>query len=107
MEADLNTIRAAVAGTIDLFINELLPAQGRNNTDAAKSRTWNANLAAWCSANNAILISCHDAMGQIRTTTGYLDDLLDEYNYDDVHLTQSGVMRLAQLIGEAMQEFYG
>jgi lysophospholipase L1-like esterase len=107
VQADLDTIRAAVAGTIDLFIDELLPSNDRNDADAATSRTWNTNLAAWCTANSAVLVQCHDAMGQIRTSTGELDDLADDYNYDGLHLTKAGVMRLAQLIGEAMQEFYG
>jgi hypothetical protein len=104
--ADLNAIRAAIPGSIDLFIDEILPWTAGSDTQAATIRTWNVNLAAWCSANNAILVRCHDAMGQIRPSTGQLDDLLAEYNYDGLHLSKAGVMRLAQLCAEGMNDFY-
>lgn len=107
VEANLDTIRTTLpAINVDLFIDEILPWTAGNNTQAATIRTWNSNLATWCAANNAILVQCHDEMGQTRSSTGQLDNLNDDYDYDGIHLTRAGVMRLAQLIGEAMNEYY-
>jgi len=96
VEADLNTIRAALS-TKRLFLDEILPYQG-DDTTAATIRTWNANYATWCAANNATLVRCHDEMAVTRVSTGQLDDLNPTYsNGDSVHLSQAGAQKLAQI----------
>ena len=93
----LDTIRAAVGTGQRLLIDEILPNTAGNDASAVVIRTWNASLATWCAANGAILVRCHDAMGQIRGSTGLLDDLLAAYDDDGTHLTQAGVDAMAVL----------
>lgn len=94
---DLGTIRTAVASTIRLMIDEILPWTAGTDEQAATIRTWNASLAVWCASNNATLVRCHDEMGQVRAGTGEIDDLLTAYNQDDVHLTTAGVAKMAEI----------
>lgn len=91
VEANLDTILAAKPADTLLYISEILPWTNGNDTHAATIRTWNSNLATWCSENGVTLIQCHDAMGQTRASTGYLDDMRSVYNSDGVHLSQDGV----------------
>jgi len=97
VEADLDTIRAAKPSAVRLYISEILPWTAGTDGNAATIRTWNDNLATWCSANGVTLIACHDPMGQIRGSTGELDNLLTAYNQDNVHITQAGVYKLAYI----------
>jgi hypothetical protein len=101
--SDLDAIKvlfdaANTTGSRKLMINEILPWTAGTDGNAATIRTWNTNLAAWCVANSATLVLCHDAMGQIRGSTGQLDDLITAYNDDGVHLTQAGIVALAALL---------
>jgi len=82
------------------FICEILPRTQFNDVMAATVRTWNANLAAWCTANNCTLITCHDDMGKIRTSTNQIDDLKTEYNADGTHLTVAGVAKFGEIISQ-------
>ena len=93
--ADLATIKAAIPSGVNLYISEILPWTNGTDPQAATVREWNENLAAWCSSNGARLVSCHDIMGQVRVSTGELDDLKTAYNQDGVHITQAGVYKLA------------
>ncbi|HBD92801.1 MAG TPA: hypothetical protein DC057_01365 [Spirochaetia bacterium] len=86
------------AAGVKVYICEILPRTGYTDEQAAIIRTWNANYATWCSANNAILVPTHDVMGQVRGSTGEIDDLLATYDLDGVHLTQAGVAKLASII---------
>lgn len=95
VEADLDTIQAAKPTAVKLYISEILPWTAGTDIQAATINTWNDNLADWCSANGARLVSCHDTMGQIRGSTGNIDDLKTAYNQDGVHITQAGVYKLA------------
>jgi lysophospholipase L1-like esterase len=98
VEADLNTIKAALLPTQKLYLDEILPRTASNDALAAAARTFNANLATWCAANGARLIVCHDEMGQVRVSTGEKDDLLTAYDEDGTHLTQAGVDMMAALV---------
>jgi hypothetical protein len=103
VESDLDAIRLLVPLTTELFIDEILPwTNGDTDEQALTIRTFNTNLATWCQANSATLILCHDAMGQVRTATGELDDLLADYDQDGVHLTTAGLYALARLQAGAM-----
>ena len=95
VETNLDTIKAALPAGVRLYISEILPANSESDGNSATIRTWNGNLATWCSANGVTLVSCHDALGQTRVSTGQLDDLKTSYNYDNIHLTQVGVNKLA------------
>jgi len=96
--ADLNTIKAAQPTGTRLLIDEILPWTAGSDAQAATIRSFNPKLATWCIANNAVLVPCHDAMGQTRPSTGELDDLLAAFDADGVHLTDAGVNALSALI---------
>jgi lysophospholipase L1-like esterase len=99
IQADMDTFRAGLPDGTKLYINEVLPWTAGADAKAADLRALNANYASWCAANGATLVPCHDAMGQLRSSTGHLDDLLAAYNYDGVHLSvPSGVSALAALM---------
>ncbi|MFN3833371.1 MAG: SGNH/GDSL hydrolase family protein [Allorhizobium sp.] len=102
VEADMNTFKAGLSAGKKLFVCEVLPWTAGDDARAAATRLFNANYATWCAANDATLISTHDAMGQLRLSTGELDDLKTSYNYDGVHLTSTGVAALADLIREVL-----
>lgn len=100
VESDLDAILTAVNVAVSsprLLIDEILPWTAGDDTQAEIIRTYNDNLATWCTANGATLILCHDEMGQIRETTGELDDLLTAYDQDGVHLTAAGVAKMAEI----------
>lgn len=101
VESDLDAIKA-LTGSIKLYIDELLPWTNGSDAGVAIVRTWNANLAAWCVTNNATLVHTHDGMGQIRASTGELDDLVTAYNLDGVHITKTGTAALAALIAPSI-----
>lgn len=105
VEADLNTIAAALNGQT-LFINEILPWSAATDVQAATVRTFNANYATWCAANGAVLVPAHDLLGQIRPSTGELDNMLTAYNYDNVHLTvPAGVDALAAIMTRELDAY--
>jgi lysophospholipase L1-like esterase len=96
VETALNGIKAQLLAGQILMIDEVLPWTAGSDAQAAAIRTLNAALAVWCAANGARLILCHDAMGQVRVSTGEIDDLLTAYNQGDgVHLSADGVAALA------------
>lgn len=96
---NLADIRTQWPTTNALIISEILPWTAGSDANAAIIRTWNTNLSYWCSTNNATLAKTHDAMGQTRPSTGFLDDLYIPYNQgDNVHLSQLGVMEYVYLM---------
>jgi hypothetical protein len=97
VEACYDAALALVPAGAKLFVDEILPWTNGTDGNAATVRSWNASLAAWCITNSVTLIACHDAMGQIRGSTGQLDDLASAYDYDGVHLTQTGVNKMAAI----------
>ena len=99
VETDLDTIKTAIdaAPVTELLVDEILPWTAGNDAQAATVRLFNANLAIWCAANDVRLVLCHDAMAQIRLSTGELDDLNAVYDQDGLHLTSAGVNRLASI----------
>jgi lysophospholipase L1-like esterase len=108
VEANLDTIAALLGAGQTLFIDEIIPRSGFNDTQAGTVRTWNANLATWCTANDAVLILSHDTLGQLRVSTGALDDLADDYDQGDgIHLTTAGAEVLAAAWGAALLTAYG
>jgi lysophospholipase L1-like esterase len=80
------------------LISEILPWTAGTDANAATIRSFNGSLATWCAANGATLVLCHDTMGMIRASTGEIDDLNTAYDYDGVHLTATGVVKMAQII---------
>ena len=97
VEANMNTVAGLLSAGQKLLVGEILPWTNGSDAQAAIVRAWNINYATWCAANGAALIRCHDAMGKIRSTTGELDDLKDEYDDDGVHLLKVGVNALAEI----------
>jgi hypothetical protein len=101
IESDLDAIKALLVNGERLIIDEILPWTAGTDGNAATIRTFNANLATWCTANGATLIVCHDTMGQLRVSTGFLDDLKTAYNQDGTHLTAAGVTEMAVIFQAA------
>ncbi len=62
----------ALGSPVHIAVAEILPASVADDTEAATIRTWNTNYSAWCVANGATLLRCHDAMGETRVSTGSL-----------------------------------
>ncbi len=96
--ANLNAIRLLIPDTVALFIDEILPWTAGSDANALTVRTWNSNLNDWCQHNNVTLIHCHDSLGQLRISTGELDDLKTIYDADGVHLTATGYSKLAFIV---------
>lgn len=95
---DLDAIRVLVPWDTRLLITEILPYPGANDTDAALIRTWNTAITEWCEANQVERILCFDQFGALRSSTGELDNMKNKYaEGDDVHLSQMGVAKLAEL----------
>lgn len=101
VESDLDGIKAQWSGV--LFISEILPWTNGTDEQNVTVRTWNDNLATWCAANDATLIATHDAMGQVRVSTGELDDLKTIYDSDGVHPTSAGAYILWDLWFDAIE----
>lgn len=105
-ESSYNLLRSKLEAGQHLFIDEILASTPSTDEKAAIIRDWNTNLSIWCAANGATMISCHDAMGQTRVSTGELDDLLEAYSRDGTHLTQAGVDALAAIWKTSLEAFY-
>ena len=101
VEADMDAVLAAIDPNTRVYLTEILPWTSSTTPQANTVREWNVNYAAWCSGNRVELIACHDAMAQIRPSTGELDDLQAAYDDDGIHLTSSGVSAFASLIAAA------
>lgn len=96
---DMNTIRGLLQNK-RIFLSEILPYSGASSSSDSVSSTireWNANYAAWCASNGATLMPIWDAMGVVRPSTGFKDDLPPAYNIGDGHLTKLGVSTVAGL----------
>ncbi len=86
ISGNMGTVKSGLTHGQVMFVDEIL-ADTANTAIGAAIRSTNASYASWCTSNGGVLVPCHDAMGQIRQATGYLDDLSTAYNYDGVHLT--------------------
>lgn len=103
--ADMDACKAALPTGTKMFVLEVLPDSSVDDTMAAAIRSLNASYATWCASNGATLIQCHDAMGQIRASTGELDDLKTAYNYDGTHLTvPAGIAAWTAIAYQALNE---
>jgi lysophospholipase L1-like esterase len=96
--SDLNAIRVLVPMTVHLLLDEILPWSNGSPENAVTVRTFNANLAAWCLANHATLVRCHDAFKDPSDP----DNMIDELDSDGVHLSMQGVLKLARLQADAI-----
>lgn len=101
---NMNAFKAALPAGTKIFVCEMMPYHIGTDVQAATIRAWNENYAAWCAENGATLIKCWDAMGQIRPSTGFKDDLIGAYHYGGGHLTvPAGVDAYAKLISDGLQ----
>ncbi|MFD9897462.1 SGNH/GDSL hydrolase family protein [Mesorhizobium sp. NPDC059025] len=100
VQADMYSCLARVADGTPVFLSEMIPYSGPGNaTDAvaAKIRDFNQRYADWAGLNGVTLLKCWDAMGQVRPSTGFKDDLIAAYNTGDGHLTTAGAKALAEI----------
>ena len=89
---NLASIRQKWPITNALFIGEILPDTVSSDAISANIRTFNTNLNFWCSTNTATIVHQHDLFGQLRVSTGQLDDLANAYTSSvPPHLSQAGV----------------
>lgn len=90
--SSLNSIKTYCDSIGAKFVlDEIFPDSNFSDANAAIVRQWNVNYANWASTNGAYLLHTHDAMGQIRLSTGEKDDLKTDFDSGDgVHLSVSG-----------------
>lgn len=103
--AIMDQVKSALdaAGVRRMAICEVLPRTDFIDADAAKVREWNVEYASWAKSNGVQLISCHDAIGQIRVSTGELDDIATAYDSGDgIHMSTAGVEALSELIQDQL-----
>jgi hypothetical protein len=93
----LTTIKAGLNAGMRLMIDEILPSTDATDAQAANVRDINTHMAAWCTANGATLILCHDVFGQTRISTGQLDDMIPTLTTGGTHLSLSGVAAMAAI----------
>lgn len=100
IEADLDAIKVLFdASTAEkLFLMEMQPRTGETDAYNATLRQFNANFKTWANNNGARVIELHDEVGQIRLSSGEIDDIKPEYNQDGVHLTHAGVDKFAEIV---------
>lgn len=94
--ASLNSIKSYCDGLGAKFIlNDIMPDAGASDAQSLTIRTWNTNYHAWAATNGAYTIQNHDSMGQLRVSTGYMDDFNTAYmcavGADSVHLNTNGI----------------
>jgi hypothetical protein len=107
IESEMNAFKAGMPIGTKLFIAEMLPYTPGTNLEVATIRTFNANYASWCAANDATLIPVWAAMGQLRVSTGFNDDMISAYHYSGGHLTDpAGVAAYAVLLANVLQSAY-
>lgn len=90
--ANLNSIRAQWPTNRKMWVSEILPWSAGSDAAALTIRQWNTNLSAWAVTNSCTIAKLHDPFGQIRISTGQLDDLATAFNQGDgVHLSTAGI----------------
>jgi len=95
VSADMATCKAGLPSGTKMMVREMTPDNAAAS-GAVKAR--NDQTAAWCTANGAVLIPCHDAMAQTRTSTGLLEDLKSTYDCGDgIHHNLAGKQKMAEL----------
>ena len=110
VQADMYAYLLALPTETQVFLCEMLPYSGgsaQSDALSATIREWNGYYAAWCDINAATLIPVWDAMGQVRASTGFKDDLIPAYNIGDGHLTLAGVEAMAGLIQPVLEGALG
>jgi len=109
MLADLDSIRALWGTANFMGIDEVLPDTNFTDLQAAAIRSWNTALAGWgAGKGNVRIVSCWDAFGQTRVSTGQKDDLKSIYNSGDgVHINATGAAALAGLRKAVRDNYFG
>lgn len=102
VEKDMYTCLSLLSGVDRLFICEMPPYLGSTDAQAATIRDWNSKYATWCANNGAVLIPLHDAMGQLRASTGFLDDPKYVVGGGDPHWSKTGVDIAGSIIAQAV-----
>jgi len=108
VQSDLDAIYA-LCGSRPMFVDEILPDSNFTDLQAATIRTFNTNYAAWAVEKATVrIVSCHDLLGQIRSSTGQIDDLKSIYNSGDgVHPNAAGAAVIASQRASVRAAYYG
>jgi lysophospholipase L1-like esterase len=111
VEDDMDAVLALVnaqSQPCQMTLSEITPWTGASDAQVATIRTFNANYAAWCSANNVPLVLAHDPFGQTRVATGELDDLLTAYDYGDgTHYNATGIAAQGAIVAAKLRSIVG
>ena len=99
MLADLDTMKAMLQPWQKFFVSEIGPGS-YSAPELARIETWNnTELPAWCAANGATKI---DINAGLRDPDGTLQTI---YDLDGKHLKTAGVLKLAELWGDAIDAY--
>ncbi len=104
VQANMDAVRAAcVAAGVTLVVDEVAPMTNQSDAVSAAMRALNDNYATWCAANGVRLVRLHDAFGQVRASTGFLDDIAAVFEAaDHAHFSLAGKARQAQFWMEVL-----
>jgi hypothetical protein len=106
--ADLNEIYRQLPPGCALFIDEILPDSNFDDAKAAQIRAFNRNYIEWARVKPDVrIVLCHDIVGEVRRSTGQIDNLKLEYsNGDGVHLNKAGAQVVAAKRAAMRREYY-
>lgn len=68
-----------------MVIQDILPKTSGDDAFALTIRTWNSNFTAWAATSDVRRVTDHDLFGTNRTSTGFKDDIIPDYNVDGTH----------------------
>jgi len=105
IQGHMAAAKAALNSGCTMVVCEIMPDSSASDSEVAIDRGLNDNMEAWCASNGALWVPLREAMGVVRTSTGFFDDLNPIYdaNYpggppDGLHHNAAGKAKLAELI---------
>lgn len=102
--ASMSAFKAGLTNGQRLVIDAILPWRNGTDAQALQVRQSNVAMKQWCIDNGAFFIDCHDEMGQVRASTGQIDNLKTIYDQDGVHLTTpAGTSALGGILTKAIK----
>jgi len=108
VRADLDEIYEQLPRGCALFIDEILPDSNFDDAKSAQVRAFNRNYVEWAKGKLDVrIVRCHDTVGEVRQSTGQIDNLKAEYGTGDgVHLNKVGAEAVAARRAAERTEYY-
>lgn len=91
---NMNAVKAYLDSRgIKMIVDDIFPKTSGTDGQVATIRAWNLLYHEWALTNGAYYLDSHDSMGQVRSSTGQLDDIRTGYgcSADGTHLNTNGV----------------